>query len=44
MTLGPTGGGAYARPLRFYVALCGILMLQLFLMGGTELWLNALPP
>lgn len=44
MTQGPEGGGAYARPLKLYLALCGILMLQLFLMGGTALWMNILPP
>lgn len=36
MTLGPTGGGRYARPLRFYLALCGLLMLVLFLSGGAK--------
>lgn len=35
MTQGPTGGGRYARPLRFYLALCGILMVVLFLSGGA---------
>ena len=44
MTGGPSGGGQYSRPLRFYLALCGILMLQLFLMGGTTLFLGGLPP
>jgi hypothetical protein len=44
MTRGPSGGGVYARPLRFYLSLCGILMLQLFLMGGTTLLLAGLPP
>jgi acyl-CoA synthetase (AMP-forming)/AMP-acid ligase II len=44
MTRGPTGGGEYARPLRFYLTLCGILMLQLFLMGGTKMVLAGLPP
>jgi hypothetical protein len=44
MTGGPDGGGAYARPLKLYLALCGILMLQLLLMGGTALWLGTLPP
>ena len=44
MTLGPSGGGVYARPLRFYLSLCGILMLQLFFMGGTILLLAGLPP
>lgn len=44
MTLGPTGGGEYARPLRFYLTLCGVLMLQLFLMGGTEVMMVGFPP
>jgi hypothetical protein len=44
MSGGPTGGGVYDRPLRFYLSLCGILMLQLFLMGGTTLMLGGLPP
>jgi hypothetical protein len=44
MMLGPTGGGVYARPLRFYLSLCGLLMLQLFLMGGTSFMLVGLPP
>lgn len=43
MTRGPTGGGQYSRPLRFYLALCGLLMLQLFVMGGTGLWLSGVP-
>ena len=33
---GPTGGRRYARPLGFYVALCGILMFYLFLTGGLK--------
>ncbi len=44
MALGPSGGGVYARPLRFYLTLCGVLMLQLFLMGGTTIMLAGLPP
>lgn len=44
MTLGPSGGGVYARPLRFYLTLCGVLMLQLFLMGGTTIMFAGLPP
>jgi hypothetical protein len=44
MRLGPSGGGVYARPLRFYLSLCGILMLQLFFMGGTTVFLAGLPP
>jgi hypothetical protein len=44
MADGPTGGGLYARPLRFYLSLCGILMLQLFLMGGTTIMFAGLPP
>lgn len=44
MTGGPSGGGVYARPLKLYLALCGILMLQLFVMGGSALWLGTLSP
>lgn len=44
MNHGPTGGGQYSRPLRLYLGLCGILMLILFLMGGTSLMLAGLPP
>ena len=36
MADGATGGGPYARPLRFYLALCGVLMVVLFLMGGMK--------
>jgi hypothetical protein len=36
MTAGPTGGGAYARPLRLYLALNAILMLFVFLQGGSD--------
>jgi len=36
MTSGVTGGGRYARPLRFYMALCGLLMVVLFLSGGMR--------
>jgi hypothetical protein len=39
MTQGPTGGGHYARPLRLYLALNAILMLILFLNGGSDLML-----
>lgn len=44
MTRGPTGGGQYARPMRLYLTLCGILMLQLLLMGGTTIVFAGLPP
>lgn len=44
MTQGPTGGGHYARPLRLYLALNAILMLILFLKGGTAPMLGGLPP
>lgn len=44
MTMGPSGGGVYARPLRFYLTLCGVIMLQLFLMGGTTIMFAGLPP
>jgi len=37
MTAGPSGGGRYARPLRLYLALNAILMLVLFLQGGSTL-------
>lgn len=33
---GSTGGGLYARPMRFYIALSGVLMFYLFLIGGTQ--------
>jgi hypothetical protein len=44
MTQGPTGGGHYARPLRLYLALNAILMLVLFLKGGTAMMLGGMPP
>lgn len=44
MSQGPTGGGHYARPLRLYLALNAILMLVLFLQGGTGMMLGAVPP
>jgi len=44
MTQGPDGGGRYARPLRLYLALNAILMLVLFLQGGTAMMLGAVPP
>ena len=43
MTAGPTGGGAYARPLRLYLALNAILMLLLFLQGGSERFVAGIP-
>lgn len=33
---GPTAGGQYARPFGFYLALCGVLMFYMFLMGGLK--------
>ncbi|GAA4018227.1 hypothetical protein GCM10022280_17090 [Sphingomonas swuensis] len=33
---GPTGGGLYARPMGFYFALCGVLMIYMFIAGGLE--------
>lgn len=33
---GPTAGGMYARPFGFYLALCGVLMFYMFLMGGLK--------
>jgi hypothetical protein len=43
MTLGATGGGAYTRPLRLYLALNAILMLILFLSGGSGHMVAGLP-
>jgi hypothetical protein len=43
MSLGPTGGGLYTRPLRLYLALNAILMLVLFLSGGSTYMLTGLP-
>ena len=42
MKQGPSGGGRYARPLRLYLALNAILMLILFLHGGSETMLGAM--
>lgn len=44
MTQGPTGGGHYARPLRLYLALNAILMLVLFLQGGSAMMLGSITP
>jgi hypothetical protein len=44
MTQGPTGGGQYARPLRLYLALNAILMLILFLNGGSAIMLGGMSP
>lgn len=43
MTEGPSGGGRYARPLRLYLVLNAILMLVLFLRGGTALMVSGVP-
>ena len=43
MSAGPTGGGHYARPLRLYLGLNAILMLILFLRGGTAMMLAGVP-
>lgn len=43
MTQGQTAGGVYARPLRFYLTLCGLMTLVQFLMGGSSVMLEALP-
>lgn len=43
MTAGSTGGGAYARPLRLYLGLNAILMLLLFLQGGSDRYLSGIP-
>jgi hypothetical protein len=44
MTAGPDGGGLYARPLKLYLVLCGVMMLVLFLMGGADGLLASYPP
>lgn len=44
MTQGATGNGRYARPLRLYLALNGVLMLVQFLNGGSGNLLRGLPP
>lgn len=44
LTRGPSGGGLYARPTRFYLALCGVLMFYLFLIGGNQRLLDGMPP
>lgn len=44
MRLGPTAGGTLARPLRLYLALNAIMMLMMFLLGGMEIMLDAIPP
>ena len=44
MTEGPSGGGRYARPLRLYLALNAVLMLVLFLKGGSDMMLDWLGP
>ncbi len=38
---GPTAGGRYPRPLRYFLALNGLLMLILFFMGGMD---GMMPP
>lgn len=43
MQHGPEGGGAYARPLRLYLAMNAVLMLMLFLRGGAGFLLDPLP-
>lgn len=44
MDAGSTGDGAYARPLRLYLALNAILMLVLFLKGGAGFMLEGMGP
>ena len=44
MTLGPTANGQYTRPLKLYLALNAILMLVLFLRGGSSYMLEGLQP
>lgn len=41
---GADGGGRYARPLRLYLGLNAVLMLILFLRGGSGFVLDGLPP
>ena len=43
MTGQPTGDGRYARPLRLYLTLCGLMMLILLFSGGTEMMVAGLP-
>lgn len=43
MEIDADGGGAYARPLRLYLGLNAVLMLVLFLRGGSGFVLNDLP-
>jgi hypothetical protein len=43
MIEGPTGGGRYARPIRFYLTLCGLMTLLLLIKGGATL-VSAMPP
>jgi hypothetical protein len=44
LTRGPTAGGLYARPWGFYIALCGVLMFYLFLLGGMKGVIEQQPP
>jgi hypothetical protein len=41
---GSTGGGRYTRPLKFYLALCGLSLAISFLFGGMETFFNQTPP
>jgi len=43
MTLGPTAGGLYARPLRLYLSICGVMMLIMFLSGTDGELVKAAP-
>lgn len=43
MTGQSTGDGRYARPLRLYLTLCGVMMLILLFSGGTKPMLDVLP-
>ncbi len=40
---GPTGGRRYARPLGFYMGMCGVLMFYIFLVGGMSFVAEAQP-
>lgn len=43
MTGHSTGDGGYARPLRLYLTLCGLMLLILIFSGGTKPMLDLLP-
>lgn len=43
LTIGPTAGGQYRRPMGFYIALCGVLTFYMFLLGGFKGIIEAQP-